>query len=146
MSVVVGERIVAARRAANVTAADLAESLDVHTNTVSNYERGKTDLPVSVLFKIAKLLDVSPVYLLGLTDDRTEAVPQARLPRTGYVLDMGFVEEVRAARFLDAVADPLRVYALRLTPHCEVVTTREAMRVSAEVQEKLGQLAEAEPY
>lgn len=46
---------------------DLAEYLQVHQTTYSDYELGKLNVPVSVLHKLADYYNVSIDYLLGRT-------------------------------------------------------------------------------
>lgn len=46
----------------------LAEMLQVHQSTYSDYELGKLNIPVAVLHKLADFYHVSVDYLLGRTD------------------------------------------------------------------------------
>ena len=46
----------------------LAEILQVHQTTYSDYELGRINVPVSVLHKLADFYGVSTDYLLGRTD------------------------------------------------------------------------------
>ena len=47
---------------------DLAEYLQVHQTTYSDYELGRLNLPVAALHKLADFYGVSVDYLLGRTD------------------------------------------------------------------------------
>ena len=47
---------------------DLADYLQVHQTTYSDYELGRLNIPVSVLHKLADFYGVSVDYLLGRTD------------------------------------------------------------------------------
>ena len=47
---------------------DLAEYLQVHQTTYSDYELGRLNVPVAVLHKLADFYGVSIDYLLGRTD------------------------------------------------------------------------------
>ena len=49
----------------------LAELLDVHQTTYSDYELGNLNIPVSALHKLADFYGVSVDYLLGRTDVQT---------------------------------------------------------------------------
>lgn len=49
---------------------DLAEYLQVHQTTYSDYELGRLNLPVAALHKLADFYGVSVDYLLGRTDVR----------------------------------------------------------------------------
>ena len=46
----------------------LAEMLQVHQSTYSDYELGKLNIPVAALHKLADFYHVSVDYLLGRTD------------------------------------------------------------------------------
>lgn len=47
----------------------LAEYLQIHQTTYSDYERGNLKIPPDVLIKLSKFYGVSVDYLLGLTDE-----------------------------------------------------------------------------
>ena len=49
---------------------DLAELLQVHQTTYSDYERGLLNVPVSALHKLADFYGVSVDYLLGRTEEK----------------------------------------------------------------------------
>ena len=49
---------------------DLAEYLQVHQTTYSDYELGRLNIPVAALHKLADFYGVSVDYLLGRTDVR----------------------------------------------------------------------------
>ena len=55
----------------DLTQATLAELLQVHQTTYSDYERGKLNGPLSVLDRLADYYGVSVDYLLGRTEIRT---------------------------------------------------------------------------
>ena len=50
--------------------ATLAEYLQVHQTTYSDYELGKLNIPINVLHKLADYYGTSIDYLLGETDNR----------------------------------------------------------------------------
>ncbi len=52
---------------------EVAESLNVHPNAVSRWETGKTEPTASNLIALCKLYDVTPEYLLDMTDERKAA-------------------------------------------------------------------------
>ena len=56
---------------------DLAELLQVHQSTYSDYELGRLNIPVSALHKLADFYGVSVDYLLGRTDV-TEPYPKKK--------------------------------------------------------------------
>ena len=47
---------------------EVAEYLQVHQTTYSDYEIGNLNVPVEVLIKLAKFYKTSVDYLVGLTD------------------------------------------------------------------------------
>ena len=60
----IGERIKAARRAANLSQTELAKRLDKTMRTIQKYESGEIE-PSIAMNAIAKVLDVSPADLIG---------------------------------------------------------------------------------
>ncbi len=47
---------------------EVAEYLQVHQTTYSDYEIGNLNVPIEVLIKLAKFYKTSVDYLVGLTD------------------------------------------------------------------------------
>ncbi|MBQ2971334.1 MAG: helix-turn-helix transcriptional regulator [Ruminococcus sp.] len=47
----------------------IAEYLQIHQTTYSDYEIGNLNVPVDVLIKLAKYYNTSIDYLVGLTDN-----------------------------------------------------------------------------
>ena len=47
----------------------MAEYLQIHQTTYSDYELGNLNVPVDILIKLAKYYDTSIDYLVGLTDN-----------------------------------------------------------------------------
>ena len=64
----IGIRIKIIRKLNNYTLANLAKELSVHLSTISNYENGKTVIPISFLINFAKLTNTSIDYICGKTD------------------------------------------------------------------------------
>ncbi len=63
MSQTINERIIIARKLGNLTQAEVAERLDMKSSTYSQMERqGK--ISSDMILKLAKILDVKPMYLL----------------------------------------------------------------------------------
>lgn len=50
---------------------DVAEYLQLHQTTYSDYELGELNIPVTVLHKLADFYNVSIDYLLGRTNHKT---------------------------------------------------------------------------
>ena len=64
------ERIRGLREDRDKTQAQIAQLLQVGQKTYSDYELGKTRIPVDSLIILAKFYDVSMDYICGLTDIR----------------------------------------------------------------------------
>ena len=62
-------RIRAMREDRDLSQRTLAEHLQVHQTTYSDYERGKLNIPIPALIKLAEFYNTSIDYLLGLTDE-----------------------------------------------------------------------------
>lgn len=62
------ERIRALREDYDKTQSDIAKLLKVGQKTYSDYELGKTRIPVDSLIILAKLYNVSMDYICGVTD------------------------------------------------------------------------------
>ena len=52
----------------------VASTIGVHPNAVSRWETGKAEPTSSNLIALCKLYDVSPEYLLDMTDERHAAI------------------------------------------------------------------------
>ena len=61
----VGARIKAMRKEIGLTQAEVAQKLGIASQSVTNYERGKTDPSIRNLISLAAVLGVSTDYLLG---------------------------------------------------------------------------------
>ena len=48
---------------------ELCSTLNIHRDTLSNYESGITDIPSTIAIEIAKYFNVSLDYLLKINDD-----------------------------------------------------------------------------
>lgn len=78
----VGGRLRARRIALQLSQEALAWETDVAQATISNYENGRHDIPVSVLIALCEALSVSPVELvpdLGTLRSRRLPPPPQRL-------------------------------------------------------------------
>jgi transcriptional regulator with XRE-family HTH domain len=65
-----GERIALLRRRQDMTQKELGTESQVHPNTIARLERGRlTDLPGSMVARIAKALGTSADFLLGITEN-----------------------------------------------------------------------------
>ena len=66
------ERIRALREDNDKTQTEIAEILKVGQKTYSDYELGKTRIPVDSLIILAKLYNVNMDYICGVSDVRKE--------------------------------------------------------------------------
>jgi transcriptional regulator with XRE-family HTH domain len=64
------ERIRNMREDRDLSQAKMAEYLNVHQTTYSDYELGQINIPVPVLIKIADLFVTNIDYLVGRTDEQ----------------------------------------------------------------------------
>lgn len=64
------ERVRALREDSDKTQAEIAALLNIGQKTYSDYELGKTRIPVDSLIVLAKLYDVSVDYICGVSDVR----------------------------------------------------------------------------
>lgn len=63
----VGDRIRELRKAKGMTQGELAKKLGLKDSAIAKYENGRVEnIKRSVLSEMAKILDCSPVYLLGI--------------------------------------------------------------------------------
>ena len=53
----------------DLTQRELADHLHIQQNTLSQYENGQRQLPISLLIELALFFHTSADYLIGLTDD-----------------------------------------------------------------------------
>ena len=63
------KRIRDMREDKDITQAKMAELLNVHQTTYSDYELGNLNIPVPILIKLADLFETSIDYLVERTDE-----------------------------------------------------------------------------
>lgn len=67
-----GERIKELRKIANLSQEELGRRVGLQRAAINKYERGLvTNIPLSVIEKLARVLDVSPTYIVGWDDSGT---------------------------------------------------------------------------
>lgn len=71
------EHLRALREDRDLSQADMAQLLQVHQTTYSDYERENLNIPIPILKKLAEIHSTSIDYILGLTDER-EPYPRAK--------------------------------------------------------------------
>lgn len=66
MSEVMGERIKYLRLLADMSQEELGNRVGVQRAAINKYEKGSvTNIPIATIEKIAKVFDVSPMYIVG---------------------------------------------------------------------------------
>lgn len=60
-----GDRLLKARRAAELSQADLAKAIGVHRKSVTRWELGQSEPSASLLIPLARALGVSVAWLIG---------------------------------------------------------------------------------
>ena len=86
----IGERLLALRKDADLTQDDLAAILNINKHSISSYERNKSEPPDDIKIAIAKYFQVSLDYLLGVSDNPapvSASAPVLRLP-SAFPLEM----------------------------------------------------------
>ena len=63
------ERLRAMREDKDLSQQDLADVLKIHQTTYSDYERGRSNIPIPALIKLATFYETSIDYILELTDE-----------------------------------------------------------------------------
>lgn len=74
----IGKRAKAARKRAGLKQQDVADHFGVEKGTVSRWETGYTELPLSALIKFAHLCECSPYAILLDAPDPKTATEQER--------------------------------------------------------------------
>ncbi len=54
----------------DITQKQMAEFLQIHQTTYSDYELGNLNIPVEILIKLAKFYSTSIDFIVGLTDEQ----------------------------------------------------------------------------
>ena len=66
----VGERVRALRESKGMTQQELAERLGYkHKSSLAHIENNERDIPRSTIVRLADILDTTPSYLMGWTDE-----------------------------------------------------------------------------
>ncbi|MFY9174966.1 MAG: helix-turn-helix transcriptional regulator [Peptococcia bacterium] len=74
------ERIRHLRQDNDLTQAQVAEYLNIHQTTYSDYELGNLNIPIPVLDKLANLFETSVDYLVERTDEK-KPYPKKKIDR-----------------------------------------------------------------
>ena len=63
----IGQKLKKCRKDAQLTQSNLSGLLDINSNDISDYERGKSKPPISVIMKCSKIFNISLLYFLDDT-------------------------------------------------------------------------------
>lgn len=63
------KRIRNLREDRDITQKQMAELLQIHQTTYSDYESGNLNIPVEILTKLARFYETSIDYIVGITDE-----------------------------------------------------------------------------
>ena len=107
-----GSRMKYIRSLRGMTQSEISNIMDVSIPTVSKYEAGLIEPNVDTLGRIADILRVSPLYLLGMTDDpETEnmlppnVMPMPELVKLPILGDIACGEPILAVENIDGYAE-----------------------------------------
>jgi transcriptional regulator with XRE-family HTH domain len=120
----IAERIRELREILEIPAQDAAEKVGLPLNTYEDYESGRADIPIGVLYGLAALFGVDPTELLTGDGPRMD---EYTLVRRGQGIQVeryaGYSFAALAFNFKNRDMDPM-IVALSHTDHAELVTHR----------------------
>ena len=64
------EHLRALREDRDLSQTELAELLNIHQTTYSDYELGRVNIPIPLLIQLAKYFNTSVDYIVGLTNEK----------------------------------------------------------------------------
>lgn len=103
-----GQRVLTSRRDLHLDQEELAKQSGVSRSRISEIERGKApNIGIEAVFSLARALGVSPIYLLGLTDNPS-GEPDAKV--LAEQSEQYVVAEVDGADAKQNVRDLIAVY------------------------------------
>jgi transcriptional regulator with XRE-family HTH domain len=76
----VGARLKQLRQTQNLSQEQVAWEAAVAQGSISNYETGRNDIPLSVLVAICRALNTSPIEVLSSIGDRVQEAPGEFVP------------------------------------------------------------------
>ena len=79
------DRIRLSREALKLTKRELAKRIGVHESSISKYEKGVVDFPLSKISDLSRVLNVSEAYLMGWEDEAKESNQGIKVPVLGAV-------------------------------------------------------------
>ena len=125
------ERIKERRKIMGYTQTELGEKIGLQASAIAKYENGRVEnIKRSIISNMAKVLDCSPSYLMGLDDPFSEssAVLHARMAKDAYFQRLYLYWE----RLSDSGKDKLVEYATDLSKIYSTNTEQSISRVAEE--------------
>ncbi len=120
----IAERIRELREILEIPARDAAEKVGISEETYGDYESGRADIPIGVLYGLAALFGVDPTELLTGDGPRMD---EYTLVRNGHGIQVeryaGYSFSALAFNFKHRDMDPM-IVTLSHTDHAELVTHR----------------------
>ena len=144
VTLMLGEKIAALRKARGMSQQTLAESLFVTRQTISKWEKNLSVPDADVLIRLADALDATVQSLLGQEEEATEAVPSDIASALMHINDQLAIQNRRRAKLWKIVAWVLGVfvafnllllvlgYAVTAQFEGEVVTHEESIVITEE--------------
>lgn len=122
MSSILAQRIRARRRALDVSQRELAQRTGYTQAQISKYERGENEPSIEMVFTLARILETSADYLLGISDDESAS-------RESDLADFSMISGRDILKM--TIADILRAEGYDITEKYD----REAVRAAEIIQQ-----------
>ena len=104
----IGDRVKTLRESKGMTQEELANRLGKKSkSSVAHIEKGKRDIPRSMVVQLAEILDTTPAYLMGWTDKK-ESTPTDSNGRSAIVEKINSLSDSQLDKlsgYLDALID-----------------------------------------
>lgn len=99
----IGSRLKSLREKRNFTLEQVGEAIGVSKATVQRYETGEIDIKRNTALKLSDVYRVSPAYVMGWTDQKTEELTPDKQHALKKILELEgdqFDEAIRYAEYL----------------------------------------------
>ena len=109
----IGSRLRKSRKIQRITITEIASCLGVNHTTISRYETGKIDVPVSVLYKYGEACDKPPAWYLedgDIYDELVEFLAGKGFPKNIPVSKWTLADDYRSEDIDDEVTELIRAY------------------------------------
>lgn len=95
----VGQKIRHLRKVKGLSQQELGELLDKSSRTIQKYETGEIEVSVSVVNKLAEILDSNPCYILGY--DEPKPRPRSLGEALAFIFQLDEIENIKMGLELD---------------------------------------------